>query len=348
MTLSYLPDLLAGDPGLVEVQDRARARAEFEPGQRDHVNILAVEGVRPAVVAAIVRAVGESRLENARGSGKETGPYPPVVVITASTSAAEDLAEAVRAMLPKDLVAVLPAWETLPHERLSPRADTIGRRTAVFRRLAHPEAAGRRGPIELLITPLRSVLQPVVAGLGEIEPVKLNTGDQADLSKVAERLSELAYTRVDMVTRRGEFAVRGGILDVFPPSEDHAVRVDFWGDEVDEIRYFAVLDQRSSDLVPDGLWAPACSELLLTDSVRARAKALMGQLPGLTDMLDRIAHGVAAEGMESLVPVLADGLTPVLKLAPPGALMVFWDPERLRRRAEDLASTAAEFLEAAW
>jgi transcription-repair coupling factor (superfamily II helicase) len=57
---------------------------------------------------------------------------------------------------------------------------------------------------------------------------------------------------------------------------------------------------------------------------------------------------MAAEGMESLIPVLADGLTPVLKLAPPGALMVFWDPERLRRRAEDLASTAAEFLEAAW
>ncbi|MDR2379514.1 MAG: transcription-repair coupling factor [Bifidobacteriaceae bacterium] len=250
--------------------------------------------------------------------------------------------------MPRDAIAVLPAWETLPHERLSPRADTLGRRTAVFRRLAHPEPAGRRGPIELLVTPLRSALQPVVAGLGELEPVKLAPGDQAELATVAQRLADLAYRRVDMVTRRGEFAVRGGILDVFPPSEDHAVRVDFWGDEVEEIRHFAVLDQRSSELVEDGLWAPACGELLLTPAVRARAGALVGQLPGIADMLDQLAQGIAVEGMESLIPVLADGLTPVLNLVPKGSLMLFLEPERLRRRAEDLLTTAREFLEAAW
>ncbi|MDR3106899.1 MAG: transcription-repair coupling factor [Bifidobacteriaceae bacterium] len=343
MTLSHLPQLLAREPGLAAVLERARARAELEPGQTDHLDIAAVEGVRPALVAAIAGALAESR----RASGRP-GPHPPLVVVTASTSAAEEMAQAAAAMMPRDLIAVLPAWEPLPHERLSPRADTLGRRTAVFRRLAHPEAAGRRGPIELLVTPLRSILQPVVTGLGEIKPVKLQTGQQADLAVVARRLAELAYRRVDMVTRRGEFAVRGGILDVFPPSEDHAVRVDFWGDEVDEIRYFAVLDQRSADLVEDGLWAPACAELLLTPAVRARANSLISQLPGVTDMLEQLAQGVPVEGMESLTPVLADGLTPVLDLAPRGSLMLFMDPERLRRRAEDLLATAAEFLGAAW
>jgi transcription-repair coupling factor (superfamily II helicase) len=354
VTLSHLPDLLAQDPGWAEVLERVRARARLDATETDHVDIVAAEPARPALVAAMARAMAETRAPRKgtviplTDAAPTHRPHPPVVVITASTSAAEELAQAAGAMMPKDAIAVLPAWETLPHERLSPRADTLGRRTAVFRRLAHPEPSGRRGPIELLITPLRSVLQPVVAGLGELQPVKLMTGEQADLTEVAERLAALAYTRVDMVTRRGEFAVRGGILDVFPPTEDHAVRVDFWGDEVDEIRYFAVLDQRSSDLVEDGLWASACGELLLTPAVRARAKMLVGQLPGLTDMLDQIGEGIRAEGMESLIPVLADGLTPVLGLAPRGSLMLFLDPERLRRRAEDLLSTAQEFLEAAW
>ena len=59
------------------------------------------------------------------------------------------------------------------------------------------------------------------------------------------RLAGAAYSRVDLVEKRGEFAVRGGIVDVFPPTEEHPVRVEFFGDEVDEIRAFAVADQRT-------------------------------------------------------------------------------------------------------
>ena len=83
-----------------------------------------------------------------------------------------------------------------------------------------------------------------------------------------ERLVELAYTRVEMVTARGEFAVRGGIVDIFPPTAEHPVRVEFWGDEVSELRSFAVADQRSVGPV-DELLAPGCRELLLTEPVRA-------------------------------------------------------------------------------
>jgi transcription-repair coupling factor (superfamily II helicase) len=344
VSLSHLPALLAQDPGMAAVLERVRARARLGQGQTDQLDITAVEGVRPALAAAMAQAQAAA-LDQAGPAG---GPHPPVVAITASTSAAEDLAAAASAFLPADAIAVLPAWETLPHERLSPRADTLGRRTAVFRRLAHPDPAGPRGPIELLITPLRSVLQPVVRGLGEVEPVSLRAGQQADLPQVAARLAELAYNRVDMVTRRGEFAQRGGILDVFPPTEDHPVRVDFWGDEVEECRYFAVLDQRSADLAEGGLWAPPCRELLVTDAVKARAQALAPRLPGVADMLEAIAQGRQVEGMESLTPVLAEGLVPALQMVPRGALILFLDPERLRRRAEDLIATAQEFLQAAW
>ncbi len=164
----------------------------------------------------------------------------------------------------------------------------------------------------------------------------------------SERLAAAAYVRVDMVERRGEFAVRGGILDVFPPTEDHPLRVEFWGEQVEEVRWFAVADQRSLEVCERGLWAPPCREVLLTDAVRARAADLVEQLPGVADMLDKIAAGVAVEGMESLAPVLVDGMEPLLDVLPAGSLVVVLDPEKVRSRAHDLVATSAEFLAASW
>ena len=70
-------------------------------------------------------------------------------------------------------------------------------------------------------------------------------GQEKPFGDVVRELADAAYARVDMVTHRGEFAVRGGILDVFPPTEDHPVRIEFFGDEVEQMRWFAVADQRS-------------------------------------------------------------------------------------------------------
>ncbi len=139
---------------------------------------------------------------------------------------------------------MLPSWETLPHERLSPRADTVARRLTIFRRLAVDGQAPR-----VVVAAARSLIQPVAPGLGALEPVSLGVGDEYDFEALLERLVELAYTRAEMVTTRGEFAVRGGILDVFPPTAEHPVRVEFWGDEVSELRSFAVADQRSVEPV---------------------------------------------------------------------------------------------------
>ena len=111
------------------------------------------------------------------------------------------------------------------------------------------------------------MLQPQVKGLGDLEPVELAPGDTAPLEDVVRRLADAAYSRVDLVEKRGEFAVRGGIVDVFPPTEEHPLRVEFWGDDVEEIRSFSVADQRTLEKV-ERLWAPPCRELLLTDEVR--------------------------------------------------------------------------------
>ena len=156
---------------------------------------------------------------------------------------------------------------------------------------------------------VRSLIQPIAPGLGTLEPVRLAVGDTHDFDRLLERLVELAYVRVEMVTARGEFAVRGGIVDVFPPTAEHPVRVEFWGDEVSELRSFAVADQRSVGPV-DELLAPGCRELLLTEPVRERAAALARtheNNPALRELLEHLAEGIPAEGMESLIPALAGG-----------------------------------------
>ncbi|WP_031509258.1 transcription-repair coupling factor [Streptomyces megasporus] len=326
MSLTGLLDAVVRDPALGEA---VRAAAD---GRRHDVDLVGPPAARPFAVAALARSAGR-----------------PVLAVTATGREAEDLVSALRSLLPPDGVVEYPSWETLPHERLSPRSDTVGRRLAVLRRLAHPSADDpSAGPVSVVVAPVRSVLQPQVKGLGDLEPVSLHTGRQAEMDRVVEALAAAAYTRVELVEKRGEFAVRGGILDVFPPTEEHPLRVEFWGDEVEEIRYFKVADQRSLEVAEHGLWAPPCRELLLTDEVRARAAELAEAHPELGELLGKIAEGIAVEGMESLAPVLVDEMELLLDVLPEGSMTVVCDPERVRTRAADLVATSREFLEASW
>ena len=323
MNLTGVLDLLGSDPAIAAVVSRAGA---------PDLDLSAPAGLRPFLIAAL----------SARASR-------PVLAVTATGREAEDLVTALQSLLPADTVVDYPAWETLPHERLSPRADTVGRRLAVLRRLRHPrDDDPASGPVSVVVTPVRSVLQPQVPGLGDLEPVALRTGEDADFDDVVRRLAEIAYTRVDMVERRGEFAVRGGILDVFPPTEEHPLRVEFWGDTVEEVRWFKVADQRSLEVAEHGLWAPPCREILLTDEVRATAAELAQLHPALAEMLDPIAAGVAVDGMESLAPALVGHMTLLLDELPIGTHVLLCDPERIRTRAADLVRTSEEFLSASW
>ena len=296
------------------------------------------EGLRPALAAAI-------------GQGVAGKPGKPVVLVVASGREAEETVGSLRSWYdgdPND-IAQLEAWETLPHERLSPRADTVASRMAVFRRLKHPsDTDSMFGPIRILVMPIRSLIQPVVQGLGDVEPLVFTVGEDLPLDEAAKRLIENAYTRVDLVMDRGEFAVRGGILDVFPPTAPHPVRIEFFGDEIDTIKEFHASDQRTYGDGLKTIWATACRELQLTDAVRTRAKALVGSIPNAEDMLESIANAIPVEGMESLMPALVDHLEPVGSMLPKHAVILLSDPEKLRRSAEDLAKTANEFLAASW
>jgi transcription-repair coupling factor (superfamily II helicase) len=327
MSLSGLLGAVSDDPQLSQALEHAAVRAA------DGGDLIAPPSLRPLLVAAL--------------TGQAHGRF--VLAVTATAREAEDLTAALSSLLPPDSVGYFPAWETLPHERLSPRSDTSGQRLAVLRRLAHPDPAdSRTGPLLVVAAPVRSLLQPMPGGLGELLPVSLATGQEADLEEVVARLVEIGYARTELVEKRGDLAVRGGILDVFPPTEEHPLRVDFWGDVVEEVRYFKVADQRSLEIAADGLWAPPCRELLLNPSVRAKAKELAQEWPGLGEVLSKLADGITVEGMEALAPTLCDRMELLLDYVPAGGIVVAADPERIRARAADLVSTSQEFLEASW
>ena len=336
MSLAGLLSSLDDDPQLRGVI----SRAEYEPIPADArafdpltgEDLVAPPALRPVLVAALA-----------------TWTRRFTLAVTATAREADDLVAALGSFLPDSSVACFPGWETLPHERLSPRSDTVGQRIAVLRRLAHPARPGDpHGPLSVVVAPIRSLLQPIVGGLGDLAPVWVNAGDACDLEDLLTRLVEIGYARVDLVTERGEIAVRGGIVDVFPPTEEHPLRVEFFGDTVEEIRYFKVADQLSIGDAPGGLWAPPCRELLLTPTVRERAKELADTHPALRDILGKLAEGITVEGMEAFAPVLADRMELLVDYIPRGGIVLACDPERVRARAEELVSTSREFLEASW
>ena len=267
------------------------------------------------------------------------------LIICATDRVAEDLAGQLADFVNPELVAYFPAWETLPHERMSPSGDTIGTRMAILRKLAKPKESGE---IRYLVTSVRATIQPMASGLGLIDPLVINEGDNFPPDQVIEQLAYLGYERVELVDRRGQFAVRGGIIDVFPPAQPHPLRLEFWGDDVDDIRMFSVADQRSLEIEVSQLFATPCRELLITDSVKSKATNFAAAHPEFAEVFEKVAQGIATEGLESFIPVLADSMESLFDVIPKEWVIQELEPERISARAQELMDTSAEFLEASW
>jgi transcription-repair coupling factor (superfamily II helicase) len=264
-----------------------------------------------------------------------------LLIITSSSRSAEDLANELREL--HNRVLEFPAWETLPHERLSPRSDTVARRLATLADLAAPNSEKT-----IVVAPIRAAIHRFIADLASQPLQSLEIGSEVDLTTLLTNFTDLAYTRTDLVEKRGEFAVRGGIVDLFLPLSEHPVRIDFFGDEIEELSYFDVATQRTTSPVIGKLSILPCRELLLTEKVRKRAEDVKSKYPAALEILDRVAQGISTEGMESLIPILIDETETILQRMPKGTEVVFIDDERIRMRTIDLLATNEEFFEAAW
>ncbi|GAA4796207.1 transcription-repair coupling factor [Rothia endophytica] len=333
MALHGITEALKGEGTYAAIMGVAAAHPT---ARADEFVIGCPEGARPFLLQGI---------SNVTSMGDTVRP-PVVLVITATDREAEDTVLALSSLIPAEEAVLFPAWETLPHERLSPRSDTVGQRLSVLRSLAGLGATFPR----IVVAPVRSLLQPLVAGLEKMEPVEIQKGQEVDFNLTVKQLTQAAYSRVDLVSKRGEFAVRGGILDIFSPVSDYPVRIDFFGDEVEDIRYFSVADQRTinAENHPGVFLAPPCRELLITPSIMSKAARLKNSYPGAAGMLEKIAGGIYVEGMESLIPLLVDNMVTLLDHLPEGSLPIIIEPERVRSRAADLVATNEEFLHAAW
>ena len=266
----------------------------------------------------------------------------PLLVITSSSRGAEDLAEDLRNLHP--LIYEFPAWETLPHERLSPRSDTVAHRLSTLYALKNIGAKER----PIVVAPIRAVIHRFIASLAQSPLWTVELGQEVSLTELITHLTALSFTRTDLVEKRGEFAVRGGIVDVFLPLALHPVRIDFFGDEIEELQFFDVADQRTMKAVEGKLAILPCRELLLTEEICNRAESLKERYPSALEILGKIAEGISVDGMESLIPLLIDETETILHRMPKGFEIVFIDDERIRSRTADLIETNAEFLEASW
>ncbi|MEA2901493.1 MAG: hypothetical protein QOH36_1380 [Actinomycetota bacterium] len=303
---------------------------DLPPLLRRHPGLAGLAGVSSAVLAVAEPA----RAFAIAGLAGLTGRHPLVVAVPTSPDA-ERLAHDLRAFLGDDEVDVVPAWETLPFERVSPSTETMGRRLRAMWRLRNPDRMPR-----VLVAPVRSLVQRLGPHVEDVEPIIIKPGDRLDPLDLVKRLVDAGYRREVQVEHRGQVARRGSIVDVFPPTADHPVRIDLWGDEVDRLTKFSVTDQRATDDVDCVELFPS-RELLPTDEVRRRAAELVGTEPWGREQWERLAEGAVFEGMESWLPWLTAGDHTLFDLLGPDALVLLVEPRRMRDRAADLLDEEA-------
>ncbi len=305
--LRSLPPLLAELPGLDELLGRPTAA-------------LAVPGAARAPAVAGLSAASSRR---------------PLLVAVPTRTESESLANDLAAFLGADEVEELPAWETLPFERVSPSIHTMGRRCRVLHRMADPA----RAPA-VVVASARALAQFVSAEKAAA-PINLSVGDSVDQSALVRRLSEFGYHREHQVEHRGELAVRGSIVDVYPSTASAPVRIDFWGDDVDRVVEFSVGDQRSTHPL-DHLEVYPARELRPDGPMRRRAAGLVASQPWGREQWDRLADGEFFEGMESWWPWLVEGPALVPALVGSGGALAVVEPRRLADRVSEILAEEAD------
>lgn len=352
MSLTRLPPLLRDEPGLT--------RALGEPDAR----LAIVEVARPISIAALAH-LSERR---------------PLVVACPTGTMAGQMYDDLQQFVGPDEVALFPAWETLPFERVSPNVETMGHRLELLWRLRQPSrdvpgaSAERRTATEstrgnqrneeersdlsagspgtsrhscprIIVAGVRALLQKLGPGAADVEPIVVRPGTVIDPEPLVAQLVEFGYRREELVEHRGEFARRGSIVDIFPSTADSPIRIDLWGDEVDRLTTFGVNDQRSHTDLDEAIVFPA-RELIPTDDVRERAEALIAAEPWGREQWERLAEGAQFDGMESWVPWLVDDDLLLTDLLPERAKVVLVEPRRMRDRAADLLAEEADLAKA--
>ncbi len=258
----------------------------------------------------------------------------PLLVIVPGEREAEDLVDDLELFTSRG--ALLPAWETLPFEHVSPNVTTMAARARARNLLTVGE------PGTVVVASVRAITQRVSPS--SVRPLIAAAGKEAGYDLLIQRLAEYGYHRTDRVESRGEFGVRGGLIDVFPAQGGDPVRLEFWGDEVESARNFSINTQRSTDAA-EGLIAYPARELRPDAASREAARVLVHQEPWAAATWERLSEGHLFAGMESWLPWIAPEATALTQL-PGGAPVIVFDPVRAADRSRDLVKEEAEMAAA--
>jgi transcription-repair coupling factor (superfamily II helicase) len=208
---------------------------------------------------------------------------------------------------PEIEIVTYPAWDCLPYDRASPTLRVMAERLAALHRL---QQAPKKP--QLVVTTANAATQRTLTPFRIRQLVaRLAPGERIGRDKLAVLLSANGYVRTDTVHDQGEFAVRGGLVDLFPSGEEQALRLDFFGDEIESVRTFDAADQRTTGRVDGFTLLPASEALLDEESVkrfRTRYREKFGATATGDPLYQAISDGRRLAGMEHWLPMFEDRL----------------------------------------
>ena len=274
----------------------------------DYAGRLTICGLPEGADALLLSQLADSF--SAKGEGQT------LLHVTRDDARLFALRDALSFFAPQCEVLVFPAWDCLPYDRISPNPTITAQRMRTLSQLAQ----SRVGVARIVLTTVNAVSQRVPSRKN-IAETSLNArkGDQLDTQKVIQYLSTNGYTRSSTVMDPGEFAVRGGIIDIFPPGAEEPVRLDFFGDTLDGIRGFDPLDQVSTSK-QNSLELVSASEAPLREETISRFRQgyreLFGAVIGSDPLYEAVSEGRKYQGMEHWLPLFHDGLETLFDFAP--------------------------------
>ena len=230
------------------------------------------------------------------------------VLIAADETAMRALADTVPLFAPEVEVLTLPAWDCLPYDRASPALRVMAERLATLNALQ----AKLSGP-QLLVTTANAATQHLLTPFRIRQLTRaVAAGERVEREGLIAQLNALGYQRADAVAEAGEYAVRGSLIDLFPAGESSGLRLDFFGDEIENIRRFDPADQRSTDQAKGFTLLPASEALLTEDSIkrfRSRYRETFGGTATGDPLYQAVSDGRRMAGMEHWLPLFEDGLS---------------------------------------
>jgi transcription-repair coupling factor (superfamily II helicase) len=250
----------------------------------------------------------------------DAGAPPTLLHIARDDRRLEALAEGIAFFAPRLRIIKFPAWDTVPYDRIGPNAEIVATRVAALARLS---AAAHKGPTVLLTT-VNAVLQRlpprafIRRALKNIAP-----GQRLDRAELIERLALAGFQRTGTVMEPGEYAVRGGILDLYPPGRSSPVRLDFFGDTLEHIKAFDPETQRTGRIVQRLTLMPV-SEVALGAAAEKRFRrgyvALFGAATSQDQLYEAVSSGQRYPGIEHWLPLFHESLETLFDYAPAAAV----------------------------